>query len=190
MASVDYEAAEKGSLRLIVKGSLDIDSAGQLWPVVFRKLAETNPKTLTVDASAVEYCDGAGIGLLLELRRRQEQNKGQIHIEGLKPEFSRLMTMFAPEQLAGPEPQAASFRQVAEQIGMAVVRTWKDLQSQISFIGEVFVKLLETALHPGRLRWKDTFLLAEKSGANAVFWGCAGKRCTKRPKNLQILRGI
>ncbi|MHC4154123.1 MAG: MlaE family ABC transporter permease [Planctomycetota bacterium] len=51
---------------------------------------------------------------------------------------------------------------------MAVVRTRKDLQSQISFIGEVFAKLLETALHPGRLRWKDTFLLAEKSGANAV----------------------
>ncbi|MHC4500389.1 MAG: MlaE family ABC transporter permease [Planctomycetota bacterium] len=32
----------------------------------------------------------------------------------------------------------------------------------------MFIKLLSTVLHPGRLRWKDTFLLAEKSGADTV----------------------
>ncbi|MHC4500388.1 MAG: STAS domain-containing protein [Planctomycetota bacterium] len=102
MASADYEMLKEGRLRVIIKGSLDTDTTGQLWPEVVRKVAEANPETLAVDAGAVEYCDGAGIGLLLELKRRQEQKNGQFQIEGLKPEFSQLMTMFAPTDWPAP----------------------------------------------------------------------------------------
>jgi phospholipid/cholesterol/gamma-HCH transport system permease protein len=168
MVSVEYEILEGHKLRLVVKGKLDTQGVGSLWSQAVRKIAELEPQTLEVDASQIEYCDGAGVAFLLELKRRQEQDNRQFQIEGLKPEFSQLMTMFALTQLIKPERQAASFRRIAEQIGRATVRFWLDLRSEISFAGEVFVKLLSTALHLGRLRWKDTFLLAEKSGADAV----------------------
>ena len=42
------------------------------------------------------------------------------------------------------------------------------MKSQITFTGEVCVKLINTLFRPVSLRWKDTFLLAEKSGPNAV----------------------
>jgi phospholipid/cholesterol/gamma-HCH transport system permease protein len=168
MVSVEYEILEGRKLRLVIEGRLDTQGIGTLWSQAARKIAELEPKTLEVDASRIEYCDAAGVAFLLELKRRQEQNNRQFRMEGLKPEFSQLMTIFAPAELIRPEREAASFRGIAEQIGRATVRCWLDLRSEISFIGEVFVKLLGTAIHPGRLRWKDTFLLAEKSGADAI----------------------
>ncbi|HUU18832.1 MAG TPA: hypothetical protein VMW72_16900 [Sedimentisphaerales bacterium] len=73
--------------------------------------------------------------------------------------------MFDPGQLAQPERQPLLLRRVPEQAGRAVVDFFKEMRSQISFTGELFVKLLSTLFHPGSLRWKDTFLVAEKSGA-------------------------
>jgi phospholipid/cholesterol/gamma-HCH transport system permease protein len=49
-----------------------------------------------------------------------------------------------------------------------VVDALREVRIQISFLGELCVKLLHTLCHPDSLRWKDTFLVAEKSGANAV----------------------
>ncbi|MHC4238725.1 MAG: STAS domain-containing protein [Planctomycetota bacterium] len=135
MASVDYEMLKEGRLRVIMRGSLDTDTTGQLWPEVVRKVAEANPETLAVDAGAVEYCDGAGISLLLELKRRQEQKNGQFQIEGLKPKFSQLMTMFALEKLARPEPKPAAFVGISEDIGKAVVSYGQDLGTLVSFVG-------------------------------------------------------
>ncbi len=168
MASIDYEILAEGKLRLIIQGRLDAEVTGRLWPQAVRKLGEVRPELLVVDASGIEYCDGAGIGLLLELRRRQHESGRQIQIEGLRPEFEQLMTMFDPGQLGKPVPHPKSFVQIAEDIGKATVRFGNDLKLQIAFIGELCFKLLSTMLHPRSLRWKDTFLIAEKSGADAV----------------------
>lgn len=168
MASIDYQILEEGRLRLVVRGRLDADTTARLWPEALQKLAKTRPQKLDIDASQIEYCNGAGIGLLLELKRRQEENKGEIEIIGLKPEFKQLMTMFDPGRLSEPERQLPSFRRVAEDVGKALVDFLQEFRAQISFTGEVCVKLLNTLFHLGSLRWKDTFLIAEKSGANAV----------------------
>lgn len=44
----------------------------------------------------------------------------------------------------------------------------RDLQAQISFVGETAWKLGGAVLHPGRIRWGDTILIVEKAGAGAV----------------------
>jgi len=168
MASIDYKTSSKDELKLIIKGRLDTETTASLWREAVGKLAESRPKKLVVDAKAVEYCDGAGSGLLLELKRRQESNKRKIRIEGLKPEFKQLITLFDPGRLSVPEHQPLSFRRVAEQVGKAVVDLLQEFRAQITFTGEICVKLTNTLFHLGSLRWKDTFLIAEKSGANAV----------------------
>ena len=50
----------------------------------------------------------------------------------------------------------------------SIVAVVKDLGEEVSFIGELSVKLTESLLHPLRLRWQDAMLIAEKTGANAV----------------------
>jgi phospholipid/cholesterol/gamma-HCH transport system permease protein len=105
---------------------------------------------------------------LLELKRRQQADDGEIEIEGLKGEFAQLMEMFDPGPSLKPEPQPPSFVRITEDIGKAVVTYGQDSRSLVSFIGELCSKLMSTLLHPRTLRWKDTFLLAEKSGADAI----------------------
>ncbi len=172
MASIDYQVPKEGNLRLIIQGRLDVESTTPLWSQALKKLAETKPETLVVDANAIDYCDGTGIGLLLELRRTQQENNRRIQIEGLKPEFEQLMTLFDPGQISKPLTEKFSIRRFIKRAGQLGFKTWDDLRTQISFLGELAVKFLAAVLKPGSIRWTDTFLLAEKSGANAVGITC------------------
>lgn len=167
LAHTDYQVSS-GKLKLAIRGRLDADSVSQIWPEAIKKLSDIKPTLLEVDAAGIEYCDGAGSGLLLELKRRQEENKGSIQIVGLKPDFEQLMTLFDPGQLSKPERPPSLFRRAPEQAGKALVDLLRELRSQISFTGEVCVELVNILFHLGSLRWKDTFLIAEKSGANGV----------------------
>jgi phospholipid/cholesterol/gamma-HCH transport system permease protein len=168
MASVDYQVLDNNQLRLVIAGRLDAEATSRLWTQVIKKISEAKPKILTMDAAGIEYFDSAGIGLLIELKRRQQEQEGSIRIEGLKPEFSQLMALFDPGPLTSPERKPPLFRRVAEHIGKVLADFLQEVRDQISFVGEVGVKLLHTLFHLGGLRWKDTFLIAEKSGANAV----------------------
>ena len=168
MTSIDYQIPDKDKLKLVIKGKLDAETTSRLWPQVFSKIDEMNPQMLNVDAVGIDYCDGAGIALLLELKHRQEQNNRQMLMIGLKSEFEQLMTLFEPGKLIKPDRERASFVRFAENVGKATFNLLQDLKSQVSFTGELFVKLLSSLSHPGSLRWRDTFLIAEKSGVDAI----------------------
>jgi len=168
MASINFEVLEGNGLKLVLTGRLDTEAAGSFWRKAFAKVAQVKPQMLQIDASGVEYCDGAGIVFLLELKHKQQAQNGQIKIEGLSDEFQQLMALFDPGRVSVPPRQRASFAYLAEQVGQATARLLRDMYVQISFTGEIFVKLLATILRPHTLRWRDTFLIAEKSGANAV----------------------
>ena len=167
-ASLNCQILKDSKLRLIISGRLDAESTSSLWLEAVKKVSDGKQKALEIDASEINYCDGVGIGLLLKLKEKQEANKGSIQIVGLKPEFEQLMTLFDPGQLSEPERKLSLFRRAAEQTGKALVDFLQEMKSQITFTGEVCVKLVNTLFHPISLRWKDTFLLAEKSGPNAV----------------------
>ncbi|MHC4752985.1 MAG: ABC transporter permease [Planctomycetota bacterium] len=152
MASLNCQTLKEGKLRFVISGRLDADSTSKLWPEAVKKISDDKPNTLEIDATEINYCDGAGIGLLLELKRRQEENKGSIQIVGLKPDFEQLMTLFDPGQLSKPERLPSLFRRVPEQVGTALVDLLRELRSQISFTGEVCVKLTNTLFHLGSLR--------------------------------------
>ncbi len=168
MASIDFQKLDETNLKIVLGARLDAKTTAGLWPQVVRKIAEVKPEMLVVDASGIEYCDGAGMALLLQLKQTQERDDRQIQIKGLRSEFEQLMNLFDPGRSSVPEHQPLSFRRVAEQAGKAVVDILQELRAQISFTGEICVKLTNTLFHLGSLRWKDTFLIAEKSGANAV----------------------
>ena len=168
MACADYQKLDKNKLKLVITGRLDAEATSRLWPQIIRKLSRARPKTLVVDAGGIEYCNGAGVALLLELQSRQEQRKGEIQFQALQPKFTELMKLFDPGPPVEPERQPFWFWRVPVNVGRAVVEALYEVRLQISFLGELCVKLLNTLFHPGSLRWRDTFLVAQKSGANAV----------------------
>jgi phospholipid/cholesterol/gamma-HCH transport system permease protein len=166
-ATVRYEQSGQ-TLRMAISGRLDADTTSRIWPEALAKCDTILPEQLQVDASSIDYCDSAGIGLLLKLRDIQQGRNKNITIDGLKPEFSKLLTLFDPGQIAAPPAAGSLSRRIAEEVGRSAAAVVRDLVEEVNFIGELSVKMTESLLHPTRLRWQDAMLIAEKTGANAV----------------------
>jgi phospholipid/cholesterol/gamma-HCH transport system permease protein len=171
-ATFDLQPGEGGQARLILRGRLDRNATASIWRRSIPELRRLRPSSLVIEARDVEYCDGAGIALLVEYKRIQQQNDGRIDIEGLRPPCQELMALFETDQVLSPPPEPGPVVGAVRSVGVLIVRLARDFGDQVNFTGEVFTKLVATAVHPRSLRWKDTLVIAEKAGANAV--GIAG----------------
>jgi phospholipid/cholesterol/gamma-HCH transport system permease protein len=172
MASIDYQISDKDKLKFVIKGKLDSESVARIWSEIFKKLSDTRPSLLEVDAAGIEYCDGAGAALLLRLMKTQEKENRQFSIKGLKTEYEQLIKIFDPGQISEYIPERFSLKRMIERIGKGCCKACSDFKTQISFLGELLVKFFISLFKPNTLRWGDTFLIAEKSGADAVGITC------------------
>jgi phospholipid/cholesterol/gamma-HCH transport system permease protein len=167
-ASIRREEAADGALRLVLRGRLDADTTGRLWRRAVALLDEAAPGRAVVDASGVDYCDGAGIALLLELRRRQEARGGELSVEGLAEEFRRSLDRFEGAEL-DPDAYRRSERwHPVERAGRVAQDLAADARRQVEFVGELLVSTADALLHPGSVRWKEVFVLIERVGADAL----------------------
>jgi len=165
---LEYETREGGVIRFIIRGKLDAESIGSLWAQIVGKVVGSRPPRVEVDAHDMESCDGVGIALLQELRTRQEGARSEFRIEGLRSELAELMTLFAIGPAASQERRSPAAVRFFEAAGEAAAGFLGDLRAQIGFGGETVAKLSGVLLHPGRIRWGDTVLIAEKAGADGV----------------------
>jgi phospholipid/cholesterol/gamma-HCH transport system permease protein len=156
----------EGARTLALAGRLDASTIRDLWREAKSALAQAAGRRIVVDAQNVEYCDGAGIALLVDLLRQRA--KGEVEIRNLKPRFAALLAQFDVEVLEhdlDPEPKRDSS---IEEIGEIASGVWKDVREQVSFIGETTAALIYAARHPSTVRWRDVWLLCEKVGADAL----------------------
>lgn len=167
-ASVFSKVDEGGRLILTVSGRLDSFTAGHVWKRVSKAVEEASPERILFDASEIEYADGTGIGLLMNLRLRQLKLGGEVEITGLRDEFRRLLDFFDPSDFWEVECQDCEPAHIPEQLGAATVRAWDEIRGFVYFTGEVAVALGRAVMNPRVVRWGDAFLVAEKAGANAL----------------------
>jgi phospholipid/cholesterol/gamma-HCH transport system permease protein len=167
-AVLSADNGRDGSIRLSIVGRLDSTTTGGVWRQAMQALARAKAATVIVDASGVEYCDGAGLALLIHLRNQQSARGGRFEIDGLHAQFQELLHDIADgETLAAPLP-AEPERRFAEQIGAAAIGILQDLGGVISFVGELFLAMMQAARHPRRVRWRDTLKIAEALGVDAL----------------------
>src|SRR5262249_46341235 len=145
-------------------GRLDSETTGTVWRKAFKTLDQTRARLKTLDATGVDYCDGAGIGLLVELRRR---GGPEVEIRGLAGQFRPLLDLFppAPVDSLAPKHEKPS---MAEEAGRATMAILRDVGKQITFIGEMMTALGSALLRPREVRWTDTIRVAEEAGVNAL----------------------
>lgn len=167
-ADLDYQQLGEGQVRIVVKGSLNAKNVGSVWAKIVVKVAKYKPAKIEIDANQMDHCDAAGIALLQELKSRQEAQNHQFQILGLRNDLTELMALFDPGQAPRPIRSKNFIVRSIESIGQTTANLLNDLHDIISFIGEIFVKLFGLIFHPGRLRWGDTILIAEKAGADGV----------------------
>ncbi|HWO42959.1 MAG TPA: MlaE family lipid ABC transporter permease subunit [Candidatus Eisenbacteria bacterium] len=158
-----------GARHIALSGRLDAATTGTIWRRALALAEQAENPELVLDLSAIEYCDGSGIALLLELERRRRASGGTLEIRGLRPEFQELLDTWAPEDtgrlVAQPAPRPTN---VAEEVGRAFVQVLRDLSSLVGFVGELSVALTKAAFRPGLIRWKDALRVAETAGVNAL----------------------
>jgi phospholipid/cholesterol/gamma-HCH transport system permease protein len=119
-----------------------------------------------IDAAGVEYCDGAGAALFVDLLRHPRE--GKVEVANLDPQSAVLLKQFDPAVLAhdlDPEPPR---RPAVEEVGFATYGVWRDIRTQLEFIGETFAALVFAARNPGSVRWREVWRICEQVGADAL----------------------
>ena len=161
------EGPRDGSFKLTIAGRLDSSTTGLVWRRATSAVSAAKAADVVIDASRIEYCDGAGIALLVELRELQNQARGRLQIDGLRPEFTELLNDDA-SSFPREAPRKHGRAGLPEEIGEATVEVWRDIQILVSFVGELGVGLVRAALHPRSVRWRDALRVAETAGVNAL----------------------
>ncbi|HMA81814.1 MAG TPA: MlaE family lipid ABC transporter permease subunit [Candidatus Binatia bacterium] len=161
------EGPRDGVFKVALAGRLDSSTTGGVWRQATAAVSGAKAPSVVVDARSIDYCDGAGIALLVQLRQLQSQAGGTLQIDGLRPEFANLINDAAPN-LGGEAGGEISQGGLAVEIGEATVELWRDIQVLVSFIGELVMGLVYAALHPHRVRWRDVLRVAEAAGVNAL----------------------
>jgi phospholipid/cholesterol/gamma-HCH transport system permease protein len=116
----------------------------------------------------VEYCDGGGIAMLVDLLRQPRRPEAKVSVVGLKPQFETLLDQFDPAALRVPPKEHAERLHTVAEIGRAALIVGRDLRLQIAFIGETSSALWFAITHPHRVRWKDVWYTCEQVGVNAL----------------------
>jgi anti-anti-sigma factor len=83
-------------------GRLDAYSIAAVWHDALAALAAAPERAIVIDASGVDYCDGAGIAMLIDLLRQPRAAKAPTSISGLRPEFQALLDQFDPATMRVP----------------------------------------------------------------------------------------
>jgi phospholipid/cholesterol/gamma-HCH transport system permease protein len=166
-ASLAVTDQRDGRRTLVLSGRLDATTIRELWGAARKAVADAPGKPIVVDASGVDYCDGAGAALLVDVLRQKRD--GRVEVANLKPGFEALLKQFDPKLLdhdLDPEPPR---RPVVEELGVAAAGLWSDIRGQVEFVGESTAALAYAAAHPAEVRWKEVWRICERVGADALF---------------------
>jgi phospholipid/cholesterol/gamma-HCH transport system permease protein len=151
-------------LTIKLDGHLQADNITPAWRAAQQAIIDkTEP--ITIDAQQVEYCDGAAIAMLFDLRQRAGERF--VKFIGLKPPLTALLEQFNVSDYQAPttKPQKST---LFDEIGRASYQIVQDSQRQVIFIGQLSLALLNTLRRPKNIRWQDTAAIAEHIGFNAV----------------------
>jgi phospholipid/cholesterol/gamma-HCH transport system permease protein len=161
-------ALRDGVLVMAIAGRLDSSTTGKIWRQASEAVAAAKVRSVIVDATEVDYCDGSGIALFVHLRNLQHKAHAQLEIHGLRPEFEELLQESELGDLEQLESQRRPKTNAAEEVGRAIVGFWEDTRSLIGFVGELVSALGRAAIYPKSVRWRDVVRVAETAGVNAL----------------------
>jgi phospholipid/cholesterol/gamma-HCH transport system permease protein len=151
---------------LALSGRLDAGTLPTLWDLAHRALAEAPARPVTVDGAGIEYCDGAGIALLVDLV--SHPRAAPVEVANLRPAHEVLFKQFDPQRLEHDLDPQEKRRPAIEEIGVVAAGVWRDIRDQVAFIGEMSAALFRALLHPRSIRWRDVWRVSERVGADGL----------------------
>lgn len=153
-------------LVLTLGGRLDANSLTPFWEPLLLELQKQNGlKKLSVYLDKVDYLDISGATFLESLSAYSEKEVTEI---GLSDRFIPI------RQIAPRLPESSFFFPskktccLIQSIGHQVTNFLADFRQQIVFTGKIFSLFSSSLLSPQNIRWRETFVVIRKSGADAL----------------------
>ena len=165
LAAGDVAGAD---LALAIDGVLSITTLADAWDATMVPVRTGRPKVLAIDAAHLDYCDGAGLGLLTAVRRELAGWGGTLRFDHLRPELRRLIDMSTLADPSAPQLRPPPGIGLIAGAGRSTAIVLDETVALIAFLGELTVALLWAITHPRRLRWADLLATADKVGTDAV----------------------
>ena len=160
--------------KLVLSGYIDTQSISGIWNEVRARQAAwlkgntSSQKALTVDASSIQYLDGAGVALFIDLQHEQEIHQGTLDLIGLDPKYQALLGRFHPIDPLYPVPPINEKEGFVSSVGRACFEVYKDVKNMVIFIGKVTAGFLWVLRKPNELRWGDLVKVASQAGIFAL----------------------
>ena len=150
---------------LVLEGRLDAEGTAAIWAEA-EHLVQVSRPTI-VDAQAVDYCDSAGIALLIHLQIKAQEQGSKAEVRGLSPQFQALFAS-QPSTCYQDRFSQRSTVPFPEFVGRRMMDFLDDLKVQIAFVGELSATLMFIALRPNRVRWRTFWEVLESTGVSAL----------------------
>jgi phospholipid/cholesterol/gamma-HCH transport system permease protein len=172
-APFDWKVIDGTHAQLVLQGRIDVYTLGGNWTVARQNqdawLGESSgQKTLSVDASQVDYLDGAGVAFLIDLHANQEKKGAAFTLLGLDKRYLPLLQQFDPIGKLFP-PAAPLLREgFVTSVGRTSSVFFQDVASIIAFAGHVTADLVWALMHPRQVRWGDFVNAAYQAGVSAL----------------------
>jgi phospholipid/cholesterol/gamma-HCH transport system permease protein len=168
LAALALQPGAAGLATIALSGRLDAYSVGPLWAQAHGALRANDRAKVVVDCSRVDYCDGAGVALLVDLARQPRPAGAEVEIRGLDERFQKLLDQFDPKAFAPGAAAAPPRRPFLERVGRVGAQLFDDLYALVAFLGEASAALWYALRHPQGIRWRDALRVAEEAGVNAL----------------------
>ena len=126
---------------------------------------------LTADAARIEALDTAGAWTLRKLLLRLRGEGTEVTLQGLRPEFARLLELVeqqAASQSARPAVSPAPPAGLLERVGRGSHAALRQVLDLLHFIGECAVALAGWIRHPVRARWRPILYNIRAAGFDAL----------------------
>jgi phospholipid/cholesterol/gamma-HCH transport system permease protein len=156
---------------LVFSGRMDADGIAKIWEKACDGIGTHAGTDLTLDLSGVTYFDMAGAAFVVHLdRTAREQNLKSIRTTGLDPAAATLVERISRNELTepAPAPPAGRIRMFVANQGQGLAEFWEDVKNYIAFFGEICWFFGTSLVRPNRIRWGETWRVAEQAGVNAL----------------------
>ena len=166
----DVSMTGDGGIVLHLTGKMGASNAAPLIRELGTIIQDRKPSSLTVDLKEVSYMDDFGVLVLMELRNRMIDKRGQFFLENTNSEIEKTLSIlnFADLGKRISLGKRKDRQKLLVRFGDATIRHAGDVKYLISFFGSVFVEMIHVLVHPKSLRKDDTIQAMENTGVDAL----------------------
>lgn len=158
-----------GEIHLAISGQIFLENLGKILMEVDHFYSQTNPRSLRVDLSGVQYLDSAGALALLNIREKANSRVIPFQFENGTEEVRKIMGLIDRPTLRTP-PLISERRSgnLLEQVGENSRSLARDFIAIIEFVGELLRGLGYSLAHPRSVRWEDVLFYMKRTGMDGL----------------------